>query len=119
MISTDKQVIVKKGWGFEKWIVNNDRFCGKLLYFVSGKSCSWHFHLIKDEVFYIQSGELLVTYSWGDDLTTAKTVVLKPGDSFEVPKGLRHRMTALKETEMFEFSTFHDESDSIRLVRGD
>lgn len=24
---------VPKGWGFEKWIVNNEEYCGKLLYF--------------------------------------------------------------------------------------
>ncbi|HBY66694.1 MAG TPA: cupin domain-containing protein, partial [Flavobacteriaceae bacterium] len=42
---------VPKGWGFEKWIVNNEEYCGKLLYFVKGKRCSWHFHKLKDEVF--------------------------------------------------------------------
>ena len=25
---------VPKGWGFEKWIVNCEEYCGKLLYFV-------------------------------------------------------------------------------------
>ena len=29
---------VSKGWGFEKWIVNTDEYCGKLLYFVKGKN---------------------------------------------------------------------------------
>ena len=28
---------VSKGWGFEKWIVNCEEYCGKLLYFVKGK----------------------------------------------------------------------------------
>ena len=28
---------VPKGWGFEKWIVNKEEYCGKLLYFVKGK----------------------------------------------------------------------------------
>ena len=41
---------VPKGWGFEKWIVNKPEYCGKLLYFVKGKRCSWHYHKIKDEV---------------------------------------------------------------------
>ena len=54
---------VPKGWGFEKWIVNCDEYCGKLLYFVKGKMCSWHYHKLKDEVFYIQSGKILVKYS--------------------------------------------------------
>jgi hypothetical protein len=39
---------VPKGWGFEKWIVNCEEYCGKLLYFVKGKRCSWHYHELKD-----------------------------------------------------------------------
>ena len=42
---------VPKGWGFEKWIVNCEKYCGKLLYFAKDKKCSWHYHKIKDEVF--------------------------------------------------------------------
>ena len=59
---------VPKGWGFEKWIVNNEKYCGKLLYFAKGKKCSWHYHKIKDEVFYIQSGKILVKFSDQDDI---------------------------------------------------
>ena len=50
---------VKKGWGYEKWIVNKPEYCGKLLFFEKGKRCSWHYHELKDEVFYVQSGKLL------------------------------------------------------------
>ena len=28
---------VPKGWGYEKWIVNTDEYCGKLLFFNKGK----------------------------------------------------------------------------------
>ena len=48
---------VPKGWGYEKWIVNNEEYCGKLLFLAKGKKCSWHFHKLKDEVFYGQSGK--------------------------------------------------------------
>ena len=43
---------VKKGWGYELWIVNKPEYCGKLLFFNEGKKCSWHYHILKDEVFY-------------------------------------------------------------------
>ena len=59
---------VPKGWGFEKWIVNNEEYCGKLLYLVKGKRCSWHYHILKDEVFYVQSGKVVVKYSDEDDI---------------------------------------------------
>jgi len=110
---------VAKGWGFEKWIVNCEEYCGKLLYFVKGKRCSWHYHVLKDEVFYVQSGKLLVKYSDRDDLNAAQEVVLEAGDNFHVYRGLRHQMFALKDTELFEFSTQHFEEDSYRIVKGD
>ncbi len=110
---------VSKGWGFEKWIVNNEEYCGKLLYFVKDKRCSWHYHKLKDEVFYVQSGKLLVKYSNNDDYEGANQLVLKPGDHFHVYRGLRHQMIALEDTELFEFSTQHFDSDSYRIIKGD
>ena len=110
---------VPKGWGFEKWIVNCEEYWGKLLYFVKGKRCSWHYHILKDEVFYIQSGRMLVKYSDEDDLNNANEIELGPGDRFHVYRGLRHQMYALEDTELFEFSTQHFDSDSYRIMKGD
>ncbi len=110
---------VPKGWGFEKWIVNNEEYCGKLLYLVKGKRCSWHFHKLKDEVFYIQSGKVLVKYSDSDDIGEAKERELGPGDNFHVYRGLRHRIIALEDSEVFEFSTQHFDEDSHRIIKGD
>ena len=76
---------VPKGWGYEKWIVNTDLYCGKLLFIEAGKRCSWHYHKLKDETFYIQSGEVLLIYGESDDMEKAKMTVLKPGDKFYVP----------------------------------
>ena len=111
--------IVEKGWGFERWIVNCEEYCGKLLYFNKGKQCSWHFHKIKDEVFYVQSGKLLVLFSDEDDIDNAEQIILEPGINFHVYRGLRHRMYALEDTELFEFSTQHFDSDSHRILKGD
>ena len=30
---------ISKGWGFEKWIVNKEEYCGKLLYLAKDKRC--------------------------------------------------------------------------------
>ena len=90
-----------------------------MLYFVKGKRCSWHYHKLKDEVFYIQSGKILVKYSDGDDIGAAKELILEAGDNFHVYRGLRHQMIALQDTELFEFSTQHFDSDSYRIQKGD
>jgi len=117
--STQKINFVPKGWGFEKWIHNSEKYCGKLLYFVKGKKCSWHYHKLKDEVFFVQSGRIIVRYSDEDDLGCAKEVILGTGDNFHVYTGLRHQMEALEDTELFEFSTQHFDSDSYRIIKGD
>src|SRR3954469_13322886 len=108
---------VDKGWGHELWLVNKD-YCGKLLHFERGKKCSWHYHRVKDEVFYLQSGRLRVRFGFGDDLAGAASVLLLPGMAFAVPTGLRHQMEAEEDSDLFEFSSHHEEDDSIRLVKG-
>ena len=110
---------VPKGWGFEKWIVNCEEYCGKVLYFVKGKKCSWHYHKIKDEVFYIQSGKILLKYYDEDDIALSHELILNRGDKFHVYRGLRHQMIALEDTELFEFSTQHFDDDSYRIIKGD
>lgn len=109
--------IVPKGWGFEKWIVNNEEYCGKLLYFIKDKKCSFHYHKLKDETFYVQSGKILLRYSETD--TPDNEVVLGKGDKFHIYRGLRHQMIALEDTELFEFSTQHFDEDSYRVFKGD
>lgn len=111
--------IHSKNWGSEHWVVNNDKYCGKLLHFYKGKRCSWHYHLIKEEHFYVNKGRLEVTYGWNDDILFSQSVILEKGDAFHVPVGMRHQMKALMETDMFEFSTHHEDSDSIRITKGD
>lgn len=117
--TTEEQVFVPKGWGFEKWLVNNDKYCGKLLYFVKGKKCSWHYHKIKDEVFFIQSGKILLRYGRDKDIAKCKEMILERGDTFHVSVGLIHQMEALEDTELFEFSTTHMDEDSHRIIKGD
>tara|TARA_R100000008_G_scaffold86902_1_gene82671 strand:- start:11783 stop:12154 length:372 start_codon:yes stop_codon:yes gene_type:complete len=116
---TPEMNFVKKGWGFERWIVNKPEYCGKLLFFEKDKRCSWHYHVIKDEVFYLQSGKLLVKFSEDDDLENAEEIVLEPGQNFYIYPGLRHQMIALEDSELFEFSTQHFDEDSYRVIKGD
>ena len=110
---------VDKGWGWERWICNGPEYCGKLLFFNKDKRCSWHVHRLKDEVFYLQSGKMIVFYSDDDNLENANQVILNPGDNFHVYRGLRHQMLAIEDSELFEFSTQHFDSDSYRIIKGD
>ena len=111
--------IVPKGWRYEKWIVNTEEYCGKLLFFNEGKRCSWHYHKQKDETFYLQSGKILLYYGDSDSLDDAEDIVLEAGDKFHIYRGLRHQMVAIEDSELFEFSTEHFDEDSYRVIKGD
>ena len=119
MKTTLQHNFVSKGWGFEKWIANSEKYCGKLLYFVKGKKCSWHYHKIKDEVFYIQSGKIIVKYGKSHDINKCEEILFEKGDSFHVSPSLVHQMIAMEDTELFEFSTEHFDEDSYRIEKGD
>jgi len=111
--------LVPKGWGYEKWICNNEKYCGKILYIVKNYKCSWHYHKLKDETFYVQSGKIKLIYGTDDLIEYANEVVLQRGSHFHVSIGLRHQMIALEDTELFEFSTQHFDEDSYRIIKGD
>jgi mannose-6-phosphate isomerase-like protein (cupin superfamily) len=110
--------LVKKGWGHEQWIVNTEKYCGKLLYIKAGKGCSVHFHVKKHETFYVHEGKLIMTLIHADGYK--EDFVMEPGDCLEVTPGLIHRFKALGEdATIFEFSTQHFDEDSYRVEKGD
>jgi|DEB0MinimDraft_10_1074344.scaffolds.fasta_scaffold02307_2 mannose-6-phosphate isomerase-like protein (cupin superfamily) len=117
--ASDPIKFVSKGWGYEKWIANCPEYCGKILFIAQGKRCSWHYHQNKDEVFYVQRGVVEVIYSKNDNDEIADKILLCEGDKFHVPRGMRHQMYALRDTEILEFSTEHRDEDSHRIKRGD
>lgn len=111
-------LIVKKGWGHEE-IYWNQEYCGKKLVMLAGKKLSWHLHLLKDEVFAIFSGKVKLYYGDDDDMLKATQIDLVKGDTFHVYRGLRHRLEAYEDSEIIEFSTHHEDSDSIKIIKGD
>ena len=110
---------VEKGWGYELWIANKEEYCGKLLYVNKDKKCSYHYHNVKDETFFLHSGMIKLLVGATDDIRMAETIFLNPGDSYYLPPGTRHQFIALKESNIYEFSTQHFDEDSIRVIKGD
>jgi pyoverdine/dityrosine biosynthesis protein Dit1 len=62
---------------------------------------------------------MLVKYSDDNDRDNAKELIMERGDKFHVYRGLRHQMLALEDSDLFEFSTEHFDSDSNRIIKGD
>ena len=109
------RTFVSKEWGWEDWIVNKEEYCGKILFLKKGMNTSWHFHKIKDEVLYVNQGRVDIAYGVKDEYREHRKQELTPGDSFHVARELRHRIIALEDTYLFEFSTQHFDDDSHRL----
>jgi quercetin dioxygenase-like cupin family protein len=127
----DKMTFVKKGWGSELWIVNNEKYCGKILSFEKDKKFSIHYHKDKDEVFYVRKGKLKLGWCAIDEeaaklpdlltfaMSKLQMEILEVGDAFHIPPYRIHFALALEESEVYEFSTHHEDSDSYRLLKGD
>jgi mannose-6-phosphate isomerase-like protein (cupin superfamily) len=109
---------VPKGWGEELIIENNELYCGKLLIFKAGCKFSMHYHMIKDETWYVDKGKF--KYKW-IDTETADTIEvnLKPGDIVRQRPGQPHQLIAITDGVIFEVSTHHKDSDSYRVWKGD
>ena len=109
---------VPKGWGYEKWIVNTEEYCGKLLVFEEAYSkFSMHYHIIKKESWYVQEGQF--KFDWIDtENAELNTDILSIGDSVTIERGQPHQLTALKPNSIiFEVSTEHFNEDSYRIYR--
>jgi len=111
--------IEPKGWGREIWIANNPLYCGKILEIRKGRRCSLHYHKLKTESFYLQKGRLKIRVKESVESDRLDEFEIAPGACVDVWPGLIHQMEALEDSELFEFSTQHFESDSYRLLKGD
>jgi mannose-6-phosphate isomerase-like protein (cupin superfamily) len=108
-----------RGWGREIWIENRDEYCGKILQVAAGKRGSLHYHMKKLETMFCLVGKIQLRLI---DPDTGKEYFrdLSPGDSILIPRGQVHQIISPElDSEIIEFSTKHEESDSYRVQKGD
>jgi len=108
--------IVKKGWGFEIHLVNNDKYCLKYLVFFKGKKFSWHKHIIKQELWFCMWGEFECILNTNNNFDYFK---FKTGDKIEIKPELEHQLMATRNSIIVEVSTTDFPEDSLRMERGD
>lgn len=112
-VKKDQLVFISpKVWGHEEWIINEAEYCGKKLVFKAGYRCSLHYHKIKDETWYVTYGKVLVEVIDGDKKIER---IMTVGDAQQIKPGVVHRISALTNAEVIEFSTHHMEEDSYRI----
>jgi cytidyltransferase-like protein len=105
-------IFVPKSWGHEKWLVNNDLYCGKILHINKGHCSSYHFHKLKDETFYILKGHILLELQDSNK-------PMHEGDTIRLSPHTMHRLIAMEDSDVLEISTQHFDEDSYRVIDSD
>ena len=103
---------VEKPWGYElRWAVT-DRYLGKVIHVNKGEALSLQYHRLKDEFQYVIRGSVEMELGASDsELTRHK---MHAGDPLHITPGMRHRLTALEDADIFEVST-PEIDDIVRL----
>ena len=83
-----------------------------------GSTFSMHYHIKKEETWYVVKGNLELSYY---DLTNATriTQTIKAGTVVDIKPNIPHKLIALEDSEIIEVSTQHFEYDSYRVEPGD
>jgi mannose-6-phosphate isomerase len=102
---------VEKPWGHELIWARTERYVGKVLHIRKGHKLSLQFHRTKDETIHLFSGRMVLVVDEGSGLVERE---LKPGESYHVAPGTKHRMIALSDCDVLEAST-PELDDVVRL----
>jgi quercetin dioxygenase-like cupin family protein len=103
---------VDKPWGHEMIWAVTDRYVGKVLHIKKGEKLSLQYHQKKDETVMVWAGRMTFEHFREGEQPQFKE--LGPGEAFHVTPGLRHRMIAIEDTDVFEVSTT-ELDDVVRL----
>lgn len=111
-----KPEIHEKTWGRELWIHNSEKYCGKVLEFNDNAYFSMHYHLIKEESWFVIEGIFKLEY-YDLENATKHEKEIKVGDSIHIVPGVIHKLICLQKGKILEVSTQHFEHDSYRIEK--
>lgn len=96
-----------KPWGYEKILINTDKYLTKELFLFEGYQTSFHYHEKKDETMYIIEGAGYIEF---EDCKKH----FERNDSIRIEPGKPHTIVATDDTVLHEVSTPHI-SDTVRI----
>jgi len=107
-----------KIWGENILLFKNDNTQINFIHIKKGGRCSQHMHQNKNNIFFVQSGRLLVE-KWNDSGLIDSTILIDE-QMTEIKNGINHRFTALEDTKALEIYYVNsiDENDIIRQDEG-
>ena len=98
--------VVPKLWGHEE-IIANDEFCFKRLVLRKGWKVSYHHHQEKDELFYLESGLVVIERD-------GRPFLLRPRQWLRIRPKQKHSFAGLEDSVLLEASTHDETEDSYR-----
>jgi mannose-6-phosphate isomerase-like protein (cupin superfamily) len=112
----DREFITKV-WGAEEVLVNNDKYCSKILHIRNRYRCSLHYHPTKDETFIALEGMVKVEYSPVPYNKKHEAILSgKFRDAIHIPPNTLHRFQSFAgDAMLLEVSTPHSDEDVVRL----
>lgn len=104
------KIVVKKPWGYEYLIYQNNNVAVWILYLKPGFQTSMHCHPHKKTSLVVLSGKALCSHLSGE-------TILNPGDGLLIEKGVFHRTRSLSEEGIFvmEIEAPINKRDLVRL----
>jgi mannose-6-phosphate isomerase-like protein (cupin superfamily) len=100
---------LEKYWGRIETVTSGD-VAGKRIFVRKDGQSSLEFHLEKRETYWIHSGLLKVGLRLGR--AENRSIVLRPGDGYDIRPGVMHMRIALEDTVIIEVSTRDSDADS-------
>jgi len=119
-MNLDKFKTVEKAWGQEVWLVNNERYCAKILHINPGFQCSLHMHPVKKETFIVLDGGMMLEVGRlaNDSGTSDKELhALVAGETYTLEPNTFHRFWSYTDNAavVLEISSTHSDDDVVRL----
>jgi mannose-6-phosphate isomerase len=95
---------IEKPWGYElHWVPEAAPYMGKLLHINAGARLSLQVHDVKQESWFLVSGEAAVM--WEDSNGQLVETLLQPGHGYSTQTGQKHRLKGLTDADIVEVST--------------
>jgi hypothetical protein len=104
-----------KYWGRIETIVSRE-VAGKRIFVQRGGQSSLEFHVEKRETYWIQSGLIKVGLRVGR--AENHSIILKPGEGYDIFPGVMHMRIALEDSVIIEASTRDSDADSYLVEDG-
>lgn len=96
-----------KPWGYEKILINTDKYLTKELFIFEGYQTSFHYHEHKDETMYIMTGTGYIEFD-------GRKQHFARNDAIRIEPNVPHTIVATENTVLHEVSTPHI-NDTVRI----